>query len=96
MQINYQQKRLWKILLLNLAVMIAIGSLFYTNNLISELAKEERKMISMLADAYKKLNDIQDLGTFEDISFLFEIIKTNENIPIILADTSGNILEYRN
>jgi two-component system, sporulation sensor kinase D len=96
MQINYQQKRLWKILLLNLAVMIAIGSLFYTNNLISELAKEERKMINMLADAYKKLNDIQDLGTFEDISFLFEIIKTNENIPIILADTSGNILEYRN
>ena len=96
MQINYQQKRLWKILLLNFAIMIAIGSLFYTSILVNNLEKEERKMINMLADAYKKLNDIHELGTFEDISFLFEIIKTNDNIPLILADSSGKILEHRN
>jgi len=50
MQIYYQKKR-WKLLLFASAVMIVVISLWYTNLLVREIAKDERRNISVWANA---------------------------------------------
>lgn len=94
--INYQQKKYWKIVIFVFAILISLSTLIYTNILVNSLSKEQYKMISLFADAYKQLNNLTAEEKCQDISFLFKIIKSNENIPIILTDTNGNILEQRN
>ena len=94
--INYQQKRYWKIFLLVLAVFISLGSLLYTNILVRKLSADQRKTVSLLADAYKQINIEQMKDEVGDLSFLFRIIKTNETIPLILCDSKDNIIDHRN
>ncbi|HPD64166.1 MAG TPA: HAMP domain-containing sensor histidine kinase [Bacteroidia bacterium] len=95
--INYQQKKYWKLILLNFAILISIGSLVYTRYLVEDLKKDQYKTVSLLADAYTELiSSFTDPESVHDISFLFKIIMSNENIPVILADTNDNILEFRN
>jgi nitrogen-specific signal transduction histidine kinase len=94
--INYQQKKYWKLIILFFAIAISVGTLVYTRILVNNLKDDQYKQITVLADAYKNLNEMMISNQLSDISFLFEIIKSNENIPLILADTNDNILEQRN
>jgi len=95
--INYQQKKYWKITLFIFAILISVGSLVYTRFLVEKLKISQYKTVQLLADAYLQIGEsfINNPGG-SDISFLFEIIKSNEDIPLILADSSENILEHRN
>ncbi len=86
--INYQQKRYWKVLIFLFAVLISLASLLYTQLLIQDLSRDQLKMVELLADTYEQLNDLQEQGNVEDISFLFGIIMSNKNIPLILTDSS--------
>jgi len=94
--ISYEQKKYWKFLLLLFAVFISIGSLIYTNILVKELQADQYRTVNTLADAYKNINKSLLEGKAEDISFLFQIVMSNQNIPLILTDTNNNILEHRN
>ena len=94
--INYQQKKYWKGIIFLFAILISVGTLLYTRILVNNLKEDQYKQITVLADAYKNLNEMMMPNQFGDISFLFEIIKSNENIPLILTDTNDNILEHRN
>ncbi|MBT3303606.1 MAG: HAMP domain-containing histidine kinase [Bacteroidetes bacterium] len=94
--INYQQKKYWKGIIFLFAILISVGTLLYTRILVNNLKEDQYKQITVLADAYKNLNEMMMTNQFGDISFLFEIIKSNENIPLILTDTNDNILEHRN
>jgi len=53
--------------------------------------EEERLKMEILAGAYKKLYNTPDLDV--DISFENQVISSNFNIPMILADEKGNIIE---
>ncbi|MFO7852565.1 MAG: sensor histidine kinase [Bacteroidota bacterium] len=90
----YRRKSIWKFLLLVFAVIIGLGSLLYTNNLVNDLKNEERKKAELLARTWRRLiNSSQDE---EYIGFLFSIIENNTTIPVILADENDNIIGHHN
>ncbi|HEX7583924.1 MAG TPA: ATP-binding protein [Prolixibacteraceae bacterium] len=91
----YFKKRRWKIFLLLLAVVIGIGSFFYTNWLVKNMAKEERKNVELWAEATRKLAS-PDINSNQDITFLVDVLNRNTSIPIIIADSLGQILENKN
>lgn len=91
----YFRKRRWKILILLLAVIIGIGSFFYTNWLVKKMAFEERKNVELWAEATQMLANY-DLNSNLDITFLVDIINRNTSIPIIIADSTDHILVEKN
>lgn len=90
----YKKKQVWKSLLFIAAIIIGLSSLLYTNNLVDELSKEERKKVELWAKGTKQLANLD--ASDADISFVFEVIKDNETVPVILADENDNILSSRN
>lgn len=66
----------------------------YTNSLFDRLKTEERKKVELWAEGSKKLaNPNLDVG---DLSFIFEVIKNNESVPVILTDENNKIISSRN
>jgi signal transduction histidine kinase len=90
----YTQKQRWKILLLLTALLIGSASLWYTNRLVKNLADEERKKIQLWAEATRKLGDVSDINA--DLSFPLQVISGNNTIPVILTDSQGVMITYRN
>jgi len=90
----YRKKTIWKFLLLISAVIIGLGSLLYTNNLVSDLKNEERKKAELLARTWRRL--INNTDNEEYIGFLFSIIENNNTVPVILADDRDNIIGHHN
>jgi signal transduction histidine kinase len=86
----YRKRLLWKVLLLVFAVIIGLGSLFYTHDLVTRLKEEERKKAEQWAEATRRL------VTSDDFEFLFRIIEDNTTVPVILIDQEHNIISHRN
>ena len=86
----YRKKLLWKLLLLVFAVVIGLGSLFYTQQLVAKLKQEEKKKAEQWAEATRRL------VTSDDFEFLFRIIEDNTTVPVILTDGTKNIISHRN
>lgn len=91
----YYRKRRWKILLLLLAVVIGIGAFLYTNWLVKNMAREERKSVELWAEATQKLVSA-DINTDQDITFLNDIIIGNTTIPLIITDSLDHVRDSRN
>lgn len=87
----YEQKIWWKRSLFIIAIGIGIFSLWYTQKLVEKLAKQEEQKVLLWANATKQL--VQAEG---DFTFLLDIIKDNETIPVILVDDKGEIIAHRN
>lgn len=77
-------------LLLLFAVVIGVGSLFYTHDLVNRLKEEEKKKAELWAEAQRRL-----VAT-DDFEFLFSIIENNNTVPVILIDDEDNIISHRN
>jgi len=90
----YRQKIRIKYFLLLGAVFIGIGSLWYTNQLVDKLEREERKKVELWAKATSLI--INSNLNNESLLFLVEVLQNNETIPVIVIDESGNILQHRN
>ena len=90
----YRTKQWWKIILFIFAVIIGVSSLIYTNLLVEKLSLEEKKKVELWAEATQKLGE-SDLNN-TDFSFLLTVIQNNHTVPLILTDSSLNILSYRN
>lgn len=86
----YRKRLLWKVLLLVFAVVIGLGSLIYTHDLVSRLKEEEKKKAEQWAEATRRL------VTSDDFEFLFSIIEDNTTVPVILIDEEHNIISHRN
>ena len=91
---SFKVKRISKRLLLLSAFIIGTAILWYTNNLVDDLRREERTKVNIWANATKQTTDIDNLD--EDISFVFEVINHNKTIPVILVDDNGSILYHKN
>lgn len=87
----YEQKIWWKRVLFVIAIGIGLFSLWYTHQLVQKLAKEEEKKVLLWANATKQLVKAEG-----DFTFLLDIIKDNESIPVILVDDKGEIIAHRN
>lgn len=88
-----------KLVLLVIALLIAAGTLIYTQSLVKDLQEREREIVELYASSFKSVAGRISEGI--DFSYQLEIIK-RINFPVILAivDSSGNIsdsiLAHRN
>jgi nitrogen-specific signal transduction histidine kinase len=80
--------------LLVAAIIIGVGSLWYTNRLVAQLKAGERKMVELWASATKELIELDDPNV--DIDFIFKVIENNTSVPVILVDESGDTISTRN
>lgn len=89
----FHNKTFWKLFLLLFAVLIGMGSLIYTEYLVSRLKVEERKNVELWAEA-TRLISLPD--TSQNVEFLSTIIENNNTVPVILTDESDSIISARN
>lgn len=66
----------------------------YIEDFFEQIRKEDRKRVELLAEAYKQLIKTQDPDV--DLTFYVNIIRSNENIPVILTDEDGGIINVNN
>ena len=99
----YDKRKLWKWIFLFLSVVLVGFFLIVSNNLVNDLAKQERERMEIWANATKALAtapmSIDDNGMAMqsgDIDFYLGIIEKNDNIPVLLVDEDNNILMHRN
>ena len=90
----YSKKQRWKLVLVIIALVIGIGSLYYTNQLVKRLAVQERNKVELWAQGTKFLASSADQNA--DLSFVFEVVKSNATIPLILTDGENGIISLRN
>ena len=89
----YRKKQRWKQILFLAAILIGVGSLWYTNRLVNKIETTERQKVELWAEAMRILNSA-DFET--DVAFPFFVIEHNTHIPVILTDSEGNILNSKN
>ncbi len=88
----YQNRKQVKWLVFLISFLIGSGSIWYTNVLVDELRERESRQIQLLSAALEYA-----ATTSENLTFINqEIIQQNHSIPIIMVDSEGNPLEFRN
>ncbi len=90
----YEKKQRWKFLLFLVAVFIGVGSLAYTNKLVKDLSKQELQKVELWAKATQLLVNSNSQNV--DLSLPTMVIENNITVPIILTDSSGRIINFRN
>lgn len=93
MNFQFDRRRLGKFIFLAAALTAIAVFILISNNLVKELAKQERERMDIWAAATEKLASTEEAPDFE---FLLSIISQNNSIPVLVADQSGRILEFRN
>ncbi len=93
----YTERRKWKVYLGLLGAIIVLVSLFYTNHLASNLAKEERRSTDIWIAALESLLDFdeEDLE-YCDVTLHNDILSSNTHIPVIAVDERGKFLAAAN
>ena len=90
----YKQKQRWKFFLFAGAILIGVGSLVYTNKLVKALSAQERTKIQLWAEAMRVLDRAEPDKS--DLGFPLSVIENNTTVPVILTDSAGDIITYRN
>lgn len=89
----YDSRQLLKYLFIVTAVVIAIASVFVSDLLIKDLAREERQKIEVWAEATRVL-------TSEDpslnMNLILQIIQGNTAIPVMLCNDRDSVMNYKN
>jgi len=85
----------WKTYLSVIALLIVGASLYYTNQLATKLADEEKKKVEEVATALKTLSKPGNL-TSQETDFASNIIAQNITIPLIITDGKGGIIDSKN
>jgi len=83
-------------LVLALAVLIGLGSIYYTNLIADQLKKRERDQIELFAKTLETIaNDNSEYN--ENVMLLFEeIVIANETIPVIVTSKDGKPKIHKN
>jgi len=90
----YHQKNRWKGLLLLGAVLIGAATFWYTQEVVQQLRDVERRKVRVWAEATRQINFFSNDD--RAIGFVFEVIRENKTVPVILTDEDGGIKGYRN
>lgn len=84
----------WKTYLILAAFCIVGASLYYTSQLATKLADEEKKKMQQVAEGIKIMADNESSG--QDLTFASTFVSQNTTIPFISVDEQGNINQYNN
>ncbi len=82
-----------KFILIIIAILLGVASLFFSNYLVRDLAREESTRMEIWTEAMRTFNNA-DEGT--DLSLVLTVIRGNSNIPVIVLDNKGGIDSYSN
>lgn len=85
--------RTGRLLIIIVAAVAVIAFLFVSNNLVKELARQERDRMDIWARATERL---AKADVDADFDFLLSIISQNNTIPVMISDANFNISEFRN
>ena len=83
----------FKIFLLIIAILIAAGTLFYTQNLVQKLHEKEKQIVELYAKGIEYIANTTDSGA--DLTFLFENIIRPIDFPLVITD-AHNVLNLNN
>ena len=89
----YDTQRTGRLIFLSISIIAIVAVMLISNNLVKELAQQERERMNIWAKATERLAKAEADADFE---FLLSIIEQNNSIPVLMADENFNILEYRN
>ena len=78
-----------KILLLLLALIIAIGTFFYTHSLVERLQKKDKQIVELYANGLEYLINVEDNSS--NLTFIFENVIKRIDFPLILTDKNDNV-----
>lgn len=101
----YDSRRIWKVVFIVISLLLVALFLYISNNLVKDLAQQERERMEIWANATRELTmgsvgevdaDGNLIGSGTNVDFLLSIIEANHNIPVLLVDDAGNILDHRN
>ena len=92
----YDRRRIWKLVFIAISLVLVGAFILISSNLVKDLAVQERERMQIWANATKELTTVSTSGANTDVDFLFSIIESNHNIPVLLVDDDGNILLHRN
>lgn len=81
-----------KIILLIIALLIAGGTLLYTQNLVNKLQNKEREIVELYAKGIEYVANSSNPN--EDITFLFDNIIKPIDFPLVLTDANNYINIY--
>lgn len=87
----YQQKRLWKYLLISFAMVIAAGSLIYTNYLVKAIEKSESTRARIWALSMKQILSSDD----NDFLHYVFAVRDSLTVPAIITDEKGEFITTR-
>ena len=93
MKITFDNFQKIKYAFTSVAVVIVCLSVYFTNQLINDMAEEETRKMELWAEATRKI--VSDDET-TDYSFVLKVIADNTTIPVIVADQNGEVTQYRN
>ena len=90
--------RYWTLLFLIATVAVVGLFLYVSNNIVNDLARQERERMEIWADATKEIISISESDNPEasNMDFLFTIIQRNHTIPVLLVNDDDMILDHRN
>lgn len=87
-----------KLTLVVLALMIALGTLFYTNNLVNKLQEKDKQIVELYAKGLEYVVNVED--NTSNLTFIFENIIKPIDFPIIKTQGKNDQvvkgIEYRN
>ena len=90
----YSRKQKLKTGLFILAVLLGVGIILYTDNLVKKIADEERNRIEIWAESIREFTEI---NLNEKVSpTVYKILGENKTIPVILIDDNEHIIDSRN
>lgn len=89
------QKSYHKYIFISLAVLIVAASLVFTSLLTRRLNAEERKNMSIWAEAMVSFSQLNPEDT-TNFGLIWNIIENNTQIPVIIADKDNNVISYVN
>lgn len=84
---------LLKYIFISIVIIIAVGSLIVSNSLVKDLSREERQKIELWSEATQQVANEEDESNME---LILQILSSNSTIPVILCDSSENIISHAN
>lgn len=91
----YSLHRYGRVALVAAAIAVVGFFLLFSSWLVSDLEEQERQRMELWAEATRRLAD-DSPGAGDGVDFMLSVIEANRSIPVILADSAGNILLHRN
>jgi len=85
-------KRIRTVLII-VAIIIAVLSLFVSQSLVKDLSREEHSKMELFAQAYQSLSDA-DENT--DLGLVLAVMSGNKTIPVIVVDEKNDVKSFLN